>query len=153
MQATSSRGQAPRKPDFSAFLGASPRFRPRFGPRRRPSPCRRRLKRIHIRFIFLFLKCGMMHLSTREALAERTTNGKTGKDQEIEQRNRAIPPNVAHERQAFPVCEGEDQDAARGRAEARGGVLGRRTRGVCRDGQPLPHSLQGSARRGETDRG
>ena len=30
----------------------------------------------------------MMHLSTREASAERTTNGKTSKDQEIEQRNR-----------------------------------------------------------------
>ena len=42
----------------------------------------------------------MMHLSTREAPAERTTNGKASKDQEIEQRNRAIPPHVAHE----PVC-------------------------------------------------
>ena len=67
----------------------------------------------------------MMHLSTREAPAERTTNGKTSKDQEIEQRNGALPHHVAHERQAFPVREGEDQDAARGRAEARGGVLGR----------------------------
>ncbi len=86
-----------------------------------------------------------MHLSTREASAERTTNGKDCKNQEVEQRNRAIPPHVAHERQALPVREGEGEDAARGRAEARGGVLGRGARGVCRDGQPLPHSLQGGA--------
>jgi hypothetical protein len=56
----------------------------------------------------------MMFLSTQEASAERTTNGKTGKDQEIKQWNRAIPSHVAHERQAFPVREGEDKDAVSG---------------------------------------
>ena len=61
------RGQAPRKLYFSVLFRRRPSHHPSFGASCRPSAGRQSPERIHFQFTFLSPRCGMMHLSPREA--------------------------------------------------------------------------------------